>query len=281
MQGEVSALIQLIEDPDEEIFAQVRTELTRYGEALIPQLEHYWEYNVYGPLFNKRIESLILELNHKAVYKRLREWKESPEQDLLEALLILNRVNHPSVKEQELKAQVLKIRQDIWLELNDFLTAIEAVNVFNTILFKVYALEGVTHVSQGHNTLGELLNTRRGEPLIVGALYSWLAESLEINMRAINVPGDCLLAYQEDDLEGDIETLFYVHPHEQGAILSREDIIDLLHEKQYPLDERFFHNCTKEEWVGRMINLLINQAIALKDNNKVSELRALQSLMME
>jgi hypothetical protein len=30
-----------------------------------------------------------------------------------------------------------------------------------------------------------------------------------------------------------------------------------------------------------MINLLINQAIALKDNNKVSELRALQSLMME
>jgi hypothetical protein len=89
------------------------------------------------------------------------------------------------------------------------------------------------------------------------------------------------LAYQEDDLEGEIETLFYVHPHQHGAILSREDIIDLLHEKQYPLDERFFHNCTKEEWVGRMINLLINQAIAIKDNNKVSELRALQSLMME
>jgi hypothetical protein len=85
MHREVSALISLIEDPDEEIFIQVKKELHRYGDALIPQLEHYWEMNSYGPLFNKRVELLIQELHYGGIYKRLREWKES-DQDLLEGL---------------------------------------------------------------------------------------------------------------------------------------------------------------------------------------------------
>jgi regulator of sirC expression with transglutaminase-like and TPR domain len=281
MQGEISALIQLMEDPDEEIFAHVKQELSRMGDGLIPQLEQYWELNELGPLFQQRVVTLIQELQYHAIYKRLREWKESDDKDLLEAMLILNRLSNPTESEAQLKQQVMKIRQDIWLELNDFLTAFEAINVFNTILFKVHQFQGVGVSVNGHNTLGELMATKRGEPLVLGALYSWLAEALEIQLPAINVPGDCILAYQELDYQGGVETLFYVNPHQGGQIVSREEIEGMLVAMQYPYDDRFFNTAGRLEWVGRMINSLINQSIANRDDKKVSELRALQALMLE
>lgn len=280
MHREVSALISLIEDPDEEIYCQVKKELHRYGDALIPQLEFYWEANSFGPLFNRRVEQLIHELHYGGIYRRLREWKES-DQDLLEGLLILNRYHYSTESEEELKQRVLKIRQDIWLELNDFLTALEAVNVFNTVLFKIYGFQGVHHHSHGHLTLSDLLNTKLGEPLIIGALYSWIAESLEIQLPAINMPGYCILAYEEMDLNGQPEILFYVNPHESGQIMCLEDLELMMKDLQYPYDTRFFQSCSRIEWMARLINAFINEAMAKQDNDKVQELRALQSLMLE
>jgi regulator of sirC expression with transglutaminase-like and TPR domain len=280
MHREVSALISLIEDPDEEIFTQVKKELHRYGDALIPQLEHYWEMNSYGPLFNKRVEQLIQELHYGGIYKRLREWKES-DQDLLEGLLIINRYQYISEAEEEIKHWVMKIRQDIWLELNDFLTALEAVNVFNTVLFKIHGLQGVQHHTQGHLTLSDLLNTKRADPLIIGALYSWVAESLDIQLPIVNMPGYCILAYQESDLEGQPEVLFYINPHEEGQILGMEDLEQILKDLQYPFDARFFQTTTKVEWMARILNAFINEAMAKQDKERIQELRALQSLMLE
>jgi regulator of sirC expression with transglutaminase-like and TPR domain len=280
MHREVSALISLIEDPDEEIFTQVKNELHRYGEALIPQLEHYWEMNHYGPLFNARVEKLIHELHYGGIYKRLREWKES-DQDLLDGLMILNRYQYPTESEEELKHRVMKIRQDIWLELNDFLTALEAVNVFNTVLFKIHGFKGTHHHSQGHLTLSDLLNTKRGEPLIIGALYSWIAESLDIQMPAINMPGYCILAYQEMDLEGNPEILFYVNPHDEGNIVGLEDLEQILNDLQYPQDARFFQASNRVEWMARLINAFINDAMSKQDKERIQELRALQSLLLE
>jgi regulator of sirC expression with transglutaminase-like and TPR domain len=281
MQGEVSALISLIDDPDEEIFAQVKQELCRYGESLIPQLKHHCQENQYGTLFNSRVEHLIQELQYHAIYNRLKEWKSSESHDLLEGMLILNRYQYPQLDELALRRIVLKIKQDIWLELNDLLTAFEVVNVFNTILFKVHHFQGSVGGVNGHCSLSDLLETKRGESIIIGTVYSYLAESLDISLPMINVPGFCILAYRDMGFDLEDETLFYLNPHDGGAIISREEIVQSLIDLKYPVDESFFTICSKMEWMGRMINALLNQAIAVKDNVKVSELRTLQSLLLE
>ena len=82
--SEISALISLIEDPDEAIYQQVRGELKSRGEQVIPQLEHFWELHEFGPLFHRRVEELINSIQYESVYKRLLDWRNSPEQDLLE-----------------------------------------------------------------------------------------------------------------------------------------------------------------------------------------------------
>jgi hypothetical protein len=81
--GEVNALISLIEDPDESIYLQVRSELKNYGEDIIPHLEHFWELNDFGTLFQTRLEELISSIQYDSVYNRLKKWIASEEKDLL------------------------------------------------------------------------------------------------------------------------------------------------------------------------------------------------------
>src|SRR6218665_837471 len=94
--SEVNALISLIEDPDESIFTQVRSELKSYGERIVPQLEQYWELQDLGPLFQLRLTEIISSIQYDGVYNRLKEWKNSESKSLLEGALIINKYQYPS-----------------------------------------------------------------------------------------------------------------------------------------------------------------------------------------
>jgi uncharacterized protein (UPF0305 family) len=100
-------------------------------------------------------------------------------------------------------------------------------------------------------------------------------------MPAINMPGYCILAYQETDLEGNPEILFYVNPHEAGNIVGLKDLEQILNDLQYPQDSRFFQPSNRVEWMARMINAFINEAMSKQDKERIQELRALQSLLLE
>jgi hypothetical protein len=100
-------------------------------------------------------------------------------------------------------------------------------------------------------------------------------------MPAIQMPGYCILAYQEMDLEGNPEVLFYVNPHESGNIIGMEDLEQMLKDLQYPYDTRFFQAGNRVEWMARLINAFINEAMAKQDKERIQELRALQSLLLE
>jgi regulator of sirC expression with transglutaminase-like and TPR domain len=289
--NEVNALISLIEDPDETIYSQVRNELRNYGEAIIPQLEHYWELQDFGPLFQTRLEELIASIQYEGVYNRLKKWKNSEDKNLLEGALIINKYQYPSYDEDELVRTVSKIRQDIWLELNDNLTAFEQVKVINHILFKHYGFKGNReNYHQPQNSfLADLLSSRSGNPLSLGLLYSHLAASLDLPIFGVNLPSHfilCYLDHTQEDIElgltrDDAEVLFYINPFNSGTILQKEEIDEFLDKQNLPKDERFYRPCSNMEMISRMLNNLIHAYIAANNDDKVRELRTMQSLILE
>jgi regulator of sirC expression with transglutaminase-like and TPR domain len=289
--SEVNALISLIEDPDESIYSQVRSELKNYGENIIPQLEQFWELNEFGPLFQDRLEELIASIQYDGVYSRLKSWKNSEDQDLFEGALIVNRLQYPGFEEDELKRQVSKIRQDIWLELNDHLTAFEVVNVFNHMFFNLYKFEGNKEDFQlpQNNFISDVLRTKKGNPLALGLLYTHIARSLDLPIYGVNLPSHFILCYldhspvhEEMGLSADdAEVLFYINPFNGGTILSKEEIDDFLIKHSLPMDERFYRPCSHLEMISRMINNVIHAYIAEKKDDRVRELRTLLSLLLE
>ena len=87
------------------------------------------------PIIHDRMQELISSIHYEGTYNRLRRWLESSEPCLLELSLLVNRYYNPTADEQDLKQKVQRIRQHIWLELNDNLTALEEIHVFNHVFF--------------------------------------------------------------------------------------------------------------------------------------------------
>ncbi len=141
-ENEIRALIALIDDPDEGIYDQVRERIIAIGGPLVPELEQAWELDGQGDLFRNRVEDLLHTIHLDITFNRLTAWRKAGADDLLEGALAVCRYRYAELDEQRVRARLAALRQDIWLELNDNLTAFEKVRVFNHIFYQVHDFKG-------------------------------------------------------------------------------------------------------------------------------------------
>jgi regulator of sirC expression with transglutaminase-like and TPR domain len=286
--SELSALITLIEDPDEGIFNHVKQELVARGRDVIPQLEHYWEYNRFGTLFQRRVEELIHNIQFREVGECLRTWMQNEENDLLEGAILINKYQYPSFDEAQVRKTISTIRQDIWLELNDNLTALEQVNVFNHILYKVHEFQGnkANYTSPQNSFISDVLNSKKGNSLSLAVIYQVLARSLDIPIYGVNLPNHFILCYLDENRLGmspddseDKGILFYINPFNGGEVIHRDEIDDFLFHLNLPQEVKYYQPCKNEEIIRRMINNLIFAYGQQGKEDKVDELKLLQDIL--
>jgi regulator of sirC expression with transglutaminase-like and TPR domain len=288
--SEIAALISLIEDPDERIFHQVRSEIVARGSEIVPQLEKYWEHNHFGVLFQERIESLIQSIHFNGIADSLSDWSCSEDADLLEGALLINRYQYPSYDEDEIRRTLSTLRQDIWLELNDNLTAIEQVNVINHILYNVYGFSGnkANYSAPQNNFLSDVLSLKKGNPLTMAVVYQVLANRLEIPIYGVNLPNHFLLAYLDENNMGmSPETcpndgiLFYINPFSGGTIIHKSEIDAFLMHLELPQAMTYYQPCSSTTIVKRMINNLIYAYGKQGKSDKVDDLKKLVERISE
>ncbi len=285
---EIQALINLIDDPDEVIYTQVRDRILSLGTPVVPVLERAWEVDDLGDLFRTRVEDLLHAIHLANVQERLRTWVEGGGEDLLEGAMIICRYRYPDLDEMRVRARLNAIRQDIWLELNDHLTAFEKVRVFNHILFQVHGFKGNKrnyHAPQ-NCYLNEVLDSRKGNPLSLAIIYQVLAEELDLPLRGVNLPNHFVLAYLEETTMGGGENgtqniLFYVNAFSQGDILGRHEIDEFLQKLNLPKQEGFYQPCSNLDIIRRQLNNLVHSYEKQNDAERAGELKELRALLGE
>jgi len=199
---EIQALFHLIDDPDLDVFDSVSTRIVSYGRGIIPNLENLWE-NTISAEVQERIELLIHKLHYRDLTEDFQHWKSSSYQDLLTASLLVAKFQYPDLVTTPILQEIEKLRRNIWLELNSYLTPLEQVNVLTSILYNYYGLKG-TEVGYQHPEeflINKLIETKRGNAIANGVLYLMLSELLDIPVKAINIPRQFVLAYIKPDLE--------------------------------------------------------------------------------
>ncbi|MBK6831801.1 MAG: transglutaminase family protein [Flavobacteriales bacterium] len=287
--NEIRALITLIDDPDETIYSQVRERIVQMGDNIVPDLERAWEIDDFGDLFRNRIEDLLHTIHLATVTDRLKAWKESGGDDLLEGALIISRYRYPDMDEQKVKARLAAIRQDIWLELNDNLTAFEKVRVFNHIFFQTHGFKGNKrnyHAPQ-NSYINEVLDSRKGNPLSLAIIYQVLAEDLNLPMRGVNLPNHFVLAYLDEESiggadsgqQGEESVLFYVNAFSQGDILGRNEINEFLTKLKIEPRPSFYAPCTNMDIIRRQLNNLANSYQKMGDTDRSTDLERLRDLL--
>jgi len=200
--AEISALLTLIDDPDEEVFSTVSTRIVHYGKGIIPNLENLWE-NTISEAVQERIEMIIHKLHYTDLVTDLTEWRDSAYHDLLFGALLVARFQYPDLQTSPVIQEIEKIRRNVWLELNSFLTPLEQANVISSIVYNYYNLKGaeVSYKNPDDFFIHKVLQTRKGNTLSNGILYLVLAELLAMPVRAINIPQQFVLAFFNEDYD--------------------------------------------------------------------------------
>jgi regulator of sirC expression with transglutaminase-like and TPR domain len=281
---EVIALITLLDDPDEVVYSQVKDRFVTLGPPAIPHLETAWE-NSFDAIMQKRIESIIHTIQFESLQKALKDWAANDQDDLLKGAIILARYQYPDLNEQKVRKQLAQIKQDVWLELHEDLTAMERVKIINHILFEVHQFSGnITNYHAPQNSfINNVLESRKGNPLMLSVIYMLICKELGIPVYGINLPQHFVLAYVNDyanlidvnnkTLSNNI--LFYINPFSKGLMFQQKDIDQFLKQLNLEPEAKYYLPCSNVEIIKRALNNLVYAYEKLGYVEKVKELKQL------
>jgi regulator of sirC expression with transglutaminase-like and TPR domain len=227
---EISALFLLIDDPDEEVFDAVSQKIVDYGKPIIPNLEHLWETTP-DELTQLRIELLIHRLHFRDLTEDFRQWNISGHHDLMLGALLACKFQYPELSTTPVLQEIEKVRRNIWLELNNYLTPLEQINIVTSILYSYYGLKGneTNYKEPNEFLLHKTLEAKRGNQISNGILYLMLCELLDIPVRAINIPKQFIIAYfkpgySEENLPNPFHKIeFFIDPT-SGQVFTHQDV---------------------------------------------------------
>lgn len=283
--AELHALISLLEDPDDGIYITVRQELEQLGELALPPLRQAVIEEGHGLVFLERARALIEHLSTDEVRGRFAEWTSSDDHLVGEALLLLDQFVDPSQSADELKETLERVRQDIWLELNDDMTALEQVKVINRIFFEHHGFSGTKGgAAKPADALPrEVLGSRKGNSLALGALYLAMSQELGLPIHGVNLPNHFILAYcdgghlgefSEDGGPGGI--LFYINPYNKGGIIHPEEVNAFLGHLDLPVDQQHCGPCHPVDVIRRLIG---NLAYAFERQEELEQAERMRELL--
>jgi regulator of sirC expression with transglutaminase-like and TPR domain len=284
----LQALIRLVEDPDEIVYSHVHDRLLDYGKDAIPFLEISWEEEDWGILFQNRIETIIHEIQFSEACRELKAWSESEEKDLLIGALAIARYQYPGVNEEGVYTAIDKIKQDVWLEINQKNTALEKVRIFNKIFFGTHKFKGNSKnfLSPLNSFINTVLESRRGNPLSLCLIYSIVAQKMEIPIYGVNLPNHFILAYMDEDkIRHDMGeknshgVLFYINPFSKGSLFDENEVKEFLNSLNLPNSREYFEPCSNTQIIKRMLTNLIAAFLEVGNAEKVNELILLRNIL--
>lgn len=271
---EIKALLTLLEDPDREVFEAVSKNLTDKGIDIIPELERAWETSS-NENTQERLESIIHNIQLDSTKQSLTTWKNSKNNDLLEGAFIISKFQYPELSYDSINSKVEAIKKEVWLEINDNLTALEKVRIINHFLFKKHRFSrNASNLYAPQNSyINLLLETKKGNAISLAVLYAVIAQRLGLPLTGVDLPRNLILAYK--DIYGVMDNdgvLFYINPLNKGSVLSRKEIdYYLRHQQIEPIDE-YYHPCSNILIIRKLIHTLIASYERLGFNDKIEQL---------
>jgi regulator of sirC expression with transglutaminase-like and TPR domain len=282
---EISALLHLIDDPDEDVYSTVSEKIVSFGKDIIPNLENLWERTGDEDV-QERIELLIHHLHYRDLTDDFVTWAAG-DTDLLEGALLVARYHYPDLDETLVFQEIEKLRRNTWLELNNYLTPMEQINIVTSIYYNYFKQKGVefAYSNPDDYLINKSLEGKKGNALSNGIIYLALCEMLDIPVKAINIPRQFILAYidPQHDLLNPVghaseKINFYIDPL-NGAMYSHQDVEAYFKRVSVPPVPSYFRQMTNK----RIIQYLLEELSKCFDNDrnsyKMKELLLLANLL--
>lgn len=285
-------MVSLLDDPDPEIYRRVQQDLDALGVHAVAQLEELW-IQTEEVKERRSLEMVIYRLRWNDIQCQLTAWLEGDRSDLLSALCIIARYQYPNLDEQAVRQTLQALRIEVWMGLNEQMTALEQVRHLNFVLFRVHKFRGNTdeYLNPNNNFINKVLETRKGNPLMIGLVYMLIAQKLDLPIFGVNLPQHFVLAYLEqgsysgqnksEDFQQESyrRPLFYINAFNMGSVFGKRDVDQFLKMVQVEPKDQFYRACTNTEILLRLFANLESSYRDAEEFHKISEIKLLAQLI--
>lgn len=282
---ELTALFHLIDDPDEEVFDAVTQKIVDYGMPVIPNLENLWETTPNLEV-QHRIELLIHKLHYRDLTEEFRQWSVSGHHDLMLGALLVGKFLYPDLSTTSAMQEIEKVRRNIWLELNNYLTPLEQVNIVTSILYSYYGLKGneTNYQETGDFLIHKVLEAKRGNQISNGILYLVLCELLDIPVKAVNIPKQFILAYfkpgySDENLPNPVNKIEFFIDSTSGQVFTHHDVENYFKRITVPPVGSYFKPLHNKKIIQQLLEEYSKCFNNEKEKHKKAELLSLSLLL--
>lgn len=280
---DIQALVSMIDEPDPVIYSEISSKIISSGPAAMPFLENAYDLSSDETMRN-RLGDLLQRIRYNNLSMQLTSWAANDQDDILNAWLDITRYFFPDFDDTVVYEQLKAIRKDIWLEINENLTALEQVKVFNHVFYETHGFKG--NIDDYHNPdnsfINKVLDNRVGNPLSLGVIYMHTAQSVDLPIRGINLPEHFVLAYMGERFDTESmkihydQPLFYINAFSGGSIFSSNGINSFLNKLGMDPIPSFFEPCSNLEIITRMLNNLLVSYNSVGQQYKTDGLESLR-----
>lgn len=268
---ELIALVSLLEDEDMEIISHVEEKIISLGGTIIPFLEGQWE-NSLNPVVQTRIEDLIHTLQYDLLKQRLIEWSENETDDLLKGLWLIATYQYPDLELEKLTQDLEQIYYDAWLEFSPDAHPYDQIKILNSVLFSKlrFGANSKNFHSPGNSMINVVLETKKGNPITLCAIYMLVANKLKLPVYGVNLPKLFILTYKHENYDQ-----FYINAFNRGLIFTTSDIDNYIAELRVTPQESHYQPCSNLDIVQRCLRNLVNSFEKIGDHAKSEEVKEL------
>lgn len=288
MSPELDAKIKLLDDPDNAIYIAVRKSLIDEGKTVLPYLEEAWG-NILNPVVQERIEEIVKTIQFSDVQAELRNWKNQTSKDVAQGAFIVAKYLYYDLNWEDIDKKIETIRKDVWLELNQNLTALEKISLLNHIFYDIHGFHGnTTNINNPqYYFINNVLDSKKGNAIILAIIYISVAQRLQLPIFGVDLPKNFVASYIDQisafEAFGDsIDTpvLFYINPFNKGYVFTRNQIDLFLQQAKIEPQPSFYRPCNNTKIIERLISNMLLTYEQLGYTEKANELSTLLKIVM-
>ncbi len=214
-----NAMVRLLDDEDPVVQQQIEQELKDMGLEAISRLEGILP-TLEDNAIQEQVEAMIARLQSQQIGEQLYEWRKGGGEDLLEAWMLINQIEHPGMDTQVFHNAINRLASRTWLQINVGMNDLEKLSVINRLLYSMEAFSG-NHGSPeapDNNHISFVLNEKQGNSLSMCMLYSILSEKLGVPLQIVNFNGYFALRYLSRDSH------FYIDAYNKGLFFTPQQV---------------------------------------------------------
>lgn len=285
--AEIQAMLKLLDDEDENIYHSIEQHLISMGREIVPRLEEFWG-NSFDAILQSRIEKLVHKIQFEALKKDLHVWNTTGSNNLLNGLITIARYQYPDLNELSIINQLHQISSTIQSQIHPQQKPAEKIKSLNRIFYSLYGFNGntVNFHSPQNSFINTVLESKKGSPILLCAIYSILARGNDLPVWGVNLPEHFILCYKDEQYSSEQDytypeynILFYINAFSKGNIFTKADIDIFLQKLNLQPQKSFYVPCQNIEIIKRILRNLHYSFSNAGNVHSVYEIEELLSLM--